>query len=205
MVSLYQVAYHQGGPDLKEALHGREALNALVARNLGVFFIGLSAVVCYLFTPYSLSFLQWHWNTPLVWATAGLAFLCAVLSLAAGIRTGETVRAGYRMELWCYLLSRVLMLVVYELFFRGLLFQFLLSATPLVAAIVFNVLWYGLAHWFSTRRDLVLSLPFGALLCYLTYASGSVYPAILLHLAVALPYEITLLTKSGLFTKNAFI
>jgi membrane protease YdiL (CAAX protease family) len=89
-----------------------------------------------------------------------------------------------------YLLLRGLFLICYELFFRGLLLSFCLSWASAPAAIVINVVLYALAHAFSTRQELLGTVPFGSLLCLLTLYAGSVWPAVIIHLLLGLPYDV---------------
>jgi len=67
------------------------------------------------------------------------------------------------------------------------------------------VVLYGLGHIYSSGKELIASIPFGLLLCYLTILNQSVYPSIILHLSIALPYEIILLLKTKPFTKKIFV
>jgi membrane protease YdiL (CAAX protease family) len=102
-----------------------------------------------------------------------------------------------------YLLLRALFLVAYELFFRAILFQFCLVWVTVPAAIAINVVLYVGAHPFSSRQELIGSLPFGLLLCGITVYTQSVIPAILLHLLMGPPYDLFLFSSLKLRAKTA--
>lgn len=92
-----------------------------------------------------------------------------------------------------YVLFRTLFLISYEFFFRGVvLFSMLIDAGE-KAAIVLNVLLYMLLHSFSNRKELIGTIPFGILLCAVTLFYQSVWPAIILHVCLALSHEIRIL------------
>ncbi len=101
-----------------------------------------------------------------------------------------------------YLAIRFLFIIGYELFFRGVLLQFCILLFEVWVAIVTNIVLYVVAHIFSSRQEFWGTIPFGALLCFTTLFSGSVWPAIFLHLLLALPYDILLLSASKFSTKT---
>jgi membrane protease YdiL (CAAX protease family) len=101
-----------------------------------------------------------------------------------------------------YLFLRGLFLVAYELFFRAILLQFCLVWLAMPAAIVINVVLYAGAHLFSTRQELIGTVPFGLLLCGITLYSQSILPAILIHLFLGLPYDLLLFSTLKLRTKT---
>lgn len=107
------------------------------------------------------------------------------LKLAAPVHGVET-----------YLILRTLFLILYEIFFRAILLHFCMQFTSVPLAIITNVALYAAAHLFSTRQELLGTIPFGVLLCLLTLHFGCVWPAVLLHLLLALPYDILILTAS---------
>lgn len=101
-----------------------------------------------------------------------------------------------------YILLRAQFLVVYELFFRGILLFACVEQVGLVIAILINILLYAIAHFNSNRKELIGTIPFGVLLSILTIWYNSVWPAVLLHLSLALSHEVTLLKKYRSFLKN---
>lgn len=101
-----------------------------------------------------------------------------------------------------YLILRALFLILYEFFFRAILFSFCLQFTSVPVAIAINVVLYTIAHLFSTRQELLGTVPFGILLCLVTLYSRCIWPAVLLHLLLGLPYDVLVLAASKFSTKT---
>jgi membrane protease YdiL (CAAX protease family) len=57
------------------------------------------------------------------------------------------------------------------------------------ASIVINTLLYGALHAFAHRKEVMASVLFGPVLCFLTIQFQALWPAIALHLFVAAFYE----------------
>jgi membrane protease YdiL (CAAX protease family) len=83
----------------------------------------------------------------------------------------------------------VLYLVGYEYLFRGLLLLGCYQAFGLWPAIVINLALYAALHLPKGLKESVATLPFGALVCYLTLETGSILPAIFLHALQAVSCE----------------
>lgn len=95
----------------------------------------------------------------------------------------------------CYLLLRVLFIAAYEVWFRGFLLQHSIQALGLFKAIGLNLVLYTLLHLVNDKKEMALCLPFGLLLCVLCVWQAAVWPAVLIHLALTLGYEIAFLRK----------
>lgn len=131
-----------------------------------------------------------HTNVLLITVTAGvIACILSINTARKALRT-VTLLVGTNNTAGTYLLLRGLFLICYELFFRGLLLSFCLAWTSIPIAIAINVVLYALAHAFSSRQELLGTVPFGALLCLLTIYSGSIWPAIIIHLLLGMPYDV---------------
>lgn len=100
-----------------------------------------------------------------------------------------------------YLLIRALFLALYELFFRAVLLSFCIAIAGVPVAILINLVLYAIAHAFSTRQELIGTIPFGLLLCGLTLFSRSIWPAVLIHLLLGLPYDVVVLSAPKSNTK----
>ena len=74
----------------------------------------------------------------------------------------------------------------YEFFFRESLMGFSAGNFTLQVAIMMNVILYAVAHLFKGRKEFLLSIPFGFLLCYLSLDSGTFLPAFGIHCVLAL-------------------
>jgi membrane protease YdiL (CAAX protease family) len=101
-----------------------------------------------------------------------------------------------------YLLLRGLFLMCYEIFFRGVLLNFCITITTVPIAVVTNVVLYAIAHTFSTRQELIGSVPFGIVLCLLTLYTRSVWPAVIIHVMLGLPYDVLILYAPKRITKT---
>ena len=129
------------------------------------------------------------------------AFIIALFTAIKTIKKGVPAHFGQeKMEK--YIFIRTIFLVVYEIFFRAVLLQVSLQFVPVPIAVAINVILYVGAHAFSTRQEFWGSLPFGVLLCWLTLFSGSVWPAVLVHALLALPYDLVLLSTAKPITKT---
>jgi membrane protease YdiL (CAAX protease family) len=142
--------------------------------------------------------------------TTKALWLTIIAAVAACIVSTATARKALRNDMpvdsstgpvGTYLFIRALFLIVYELFFRGLLLSFCLVFTSVPVAIAINVVLYAIAHAFSTRQELIGTVPFGILLCLLTLYTGSVWPAVVIHLLLGLPYDLLILTAPKHKTK----
>lgn len=75
--------------------------------------------------------------------------------------------------------------VVEETFFRGFVFGGLRSKLPFVVAAVISALLFGIAHFSPDNANAAASIQlaaFGALLAWLYERTGSLWPAIIMHL-----------------------
>jgi membrane protease YdiL (CAAX protease family) len=123
-----------------------------------------------------------------------------VLSPRLARKDALTLPAGTYIALkppgWWYLgayfLARALFITSYELWFRGFLLQLGVAHLGMVAAIVLNVALYTLLHVVNGKKEMMGCIPFGLTLCCLCLWQGSVWPAVAIHLALTLGYEMTM-------------
>jgi membrane protease YdiL (CAAX protease family) len=99
-------------------------------------------------------------------------------------------------------LSWTLYLTAYEFLFRGYLFYSCLQFTTVENAFIIGVVAYSLAHLFKSEKEFLLSVPFGGLLCYITFVTNNVWAAVAIHLALALSYDMIALQANPYFTKS---
>lgn len=88
-----------------------------------------------------------------------------------------------------YAVARVLFLITYEILLRGSVLPILIDATGAWIAILLNTVLYGLLHAFASRKEIIGSLLFGPVLCLLTIQFQALWPAITLHVLLAVLYE----------------
>lgn len=79
--------------------------------------------------------------------------------------------------------------------FRGYLLNDSIHDSGLALAIFINVIFYSLLHIVNGKDEVIACIPFGILLCCLCIWQGAVWPAIFLHLALTVPYEMRCLKK----------
>lgn len=77
----------------------------------------------------------------------------------------------------------------YEYLFRGFLFFASLEVLSLHWAIVLNIGLYAFAHWPKGWREVLGAVPFGLLLCVITYVTGNFWYAFLAHSFLAISAE----------------
>lgn len=80
-------------------------------------------------------------------------------------------------------------LLAYELMFRGFLLFSCARAFGAWPAIVINTAIYSLVHVPKNAREGLGAIPFGILLCVLTFQTGSIWIAVLVHWVMALANE----------------
>lgn len=89
-----------------------------------------------------------------------------------------------------YFSGRIAFLFLYELFFRGvLLFSLIALAGNIVSVLVNAVLYTGL-HAHSSKDELIATVPFGILSSVICIWANSIWPAVVLHITVALTAEL---------------
>lgn len=92
-----------------------------------------------------------------------------------------------------FILLRTPFLTAYEFFFRGVLLFAIADDWGESRAVTVNILLYILIHSFSGRKELIGAVPFGLLLCHITLWYQSIWPAIIIHLCLALSYDIPII------------
>jgi membrane protease YdiL (CAAX protease family) len=78
----------------------------------------------------------------------------------------------------------------YEFLFRGVLLLSTFHAWGLWPAVVINLALYSALHLPKGLKEATATIPFGALVCYLTIESQSILPAIVLHSWQAITCEL---------------
>ena len=81
-------------------------------------------------------------------------------------------------------------LTCYEMVFRGVFFFPAIDAYGLVPALVLNAVVCSIAHLLKSKREALVSIPMGLLMCYIAWVSGSFWYAAFLHTVLAVAHEI---------------
>lgn len=82
-----------------------------------------------------------------------------------------------------------LYLLAYEVLFRGILFVPLVPLIGLVPAIALNASVYALAHLPKGMKESLGAIPFGIVICLITWSTGNIWTAFLVHAVMALSNE----------------
>lgn len=91
------------------------------------------------------------------------------------------------------LLGWALYLFGYEMLFRGVLFMLLIEPLGIWPAIAINVALYSATHIPKGLDETIGAAPLGLVLCLLTYASGTIWIAVIVHIAMAWTNSLTAL------------
>ena len=93
-------------------------------------------------------------------------------------------------------------LVTYQSLFRGHLFFSLAPERNFALAVAVNGFLYAAAHIHKGLRELLLSIPFGVVMCYLVVRTGNIWPAVFCHLLLALSNDYFALRASRELSLN---
>jgi membrane protease YdiL (CAAX protease family) len=108
--------------------------------------------------------------------------------------TNRPVSPGTKFIIF-YFLVRILFICFYESWFRGFFLNDCIATFGVGWAIVLNVCLYAVLHIVNGKEEVIACFPFGVLLCCLCIWQGASWPAIALHLALTVPYEMSFLKK----------
>lgn len=90
----------------------------------------------------------------------------------------------------------ILYLAGYEFLFRGILLGSCYEAFGLWPAVAINLSLYSALHLPKGMKEAIATIPFGALVCYLTIESHSILPAIYLHSLQAVSCEMFCISRN---------
>lgn len=129
-------------------------------------------------------------------------FLLIVLAVFAGWRTShegavqrQKLSIGLVNMLPAYFIVRILFLAAYEYFFRGILLMDCINWIGIIPAIAVSTVLTVLVHVFTNRKEMVGCIPFGIVLCICTIEFNAVWPAMIIHIALSLAYELPLVKQ----------
>lgn len=191
--------HKSGGGQLKDILSGKSEPGILFTRLIaGIFFLGICTATIFvkrnlaseIFTP------AWcEYQTP-VWTLIAAAIVTGTLSASKEISPPENSNRSLPPYLpLSFILVRTLFLIVYESFFRGVMLFVMIEDLGVITAVIVNLILYVLIHWFDNREKYG-SVIMGIILCGASIYYQSVWPAILIHLSLALSHEVFLLINS---------
>lgn len=165
-------------------------------RYSGVFFYALlpSAVIFLVFDHsisfYGVSFI--NLGESLIWSAALGALVILMQSRSARQPENTKQYPQIKSDRWNTRLvvknslGWFIYLFAYEYMYRGILLFGLIDYFGTWPAIMVNTIVYSLAHIPKGNREAVAAIPFGILLCVLTLRTGTIWIAVMVHLALAL-------------------
>lgn len=101
-----------------------------------------------------------------------------------------------------FILLRTLFLIVYEIFFRGVMLFCMIEDFGIVIAVFINLFLYVFIHWHSEKKERYGSVLMGLVLCLISIYYQNVWPAIAIHLMLALSNEIGILITNRSLIKT---
>lgn len=195
--------------NLKSVLSGKGEPGVLLNRLIaGIFFFGTGTanimakrdLASDIFIP-SLS----RNESPVWMIIAVTAILIGVFSGYKKLSSSQNNTCSLPLHfLFSFLSIRTLFLILYEFFFRGVLLFVMVEDFGTTTAVIVNIILYVLIHWFN-KEERYGSVLMGGVLCGVTLYYHSVWPAIIIHLSLALSYEITLLANNKSLIKKSLI
>lgn len=199
--------HKSGGGQLKDILTGKGEPGILFTRLIaGIFFLGLCTatissqrnIASEIFTP------AWcEYQTP-VWTLIAAAIITGTLSASKELSPAENSNHSLPLFLpLSFVLVRTLFLIIYEFFFRGVMLFVMIEDLGVIPAVIINLILYMLIHWFD-KKERYGSLLMGMILCGVSVYYQSVWPAILIHLSLALSHEIFLLINNKSLIKKSW-
>jgi membrane protease YdiL (CAAX protease family) len=140
--------------------------------------------------------ISFQWNPEVTKYTAIGVGIVIVLSLISS-RTHSSLELypEVRVRFWRphilikSALSWVIYIFAYEFFYRGLLLQAFLFHLEEALAIAACTALYGLTHYHRLDRMSTLSIVWSVVSCVLVLRTGSLWPAIIIHLSLCLFVE----------------
>jgi membrane protease YdiL (CAAX protease family) len=175
-----------------------EPLYVLFQRFLGVFIFGIIPISIILFSgTKDLSAFAVAAPVPetYFWTIILSAAVVAINYFNSQTPANREMYPQIRREVWSLplvilsTLSWIIYLLSYEFLFRGFLFFASINLLGLWPAIMINTAIYSLVHLPKGIKETFGAIPFGILLCYLTFRTGSIWVAVFTHVSMAVSNE----------------
>ncbi|SRR5258705_1246046 len=201
------ISYKKGSGQLKNVLSGKGEPIRLFSRLIsGVFILGIGTVTLFAKSNVDIEIFTPVWNDyhTSVWVLIAAAI--AIGSFSAFKKLSPADNSGPFLPFYLplsFVFIRTLFLIVYESFFRGIVLFIMMEDLGAIAAIIINLILYALVHWFD-KKERYGSLLMGIILCSVSIYYHSVWPAIIIHLSLALSHEITLLINNKSLIKKSW-
>jgi len=201
-----KTGFKKNSGQLKDILSGKGKPEILFTKLLsGIFLLGFGTVTLFEKRNVDLEIFALTWNdyNTSVWMLIAVAIIIGTLSAFKKIYSSNN--SDYSLPSYLplsFVLIRTLFLIVYEAFFRGIVLFVMIEDFGLVPAVIVNVIVYALLHWFD-KKERAGSVPMGIILCSVSIYYHSVWPAIIIHVSLALSHEITILINNRSLIKKS--
>ncbi|MBT8259810.1 MAG: CPBP family intramembrane metalloprotease [Bacteroidia bacterium] len=181
--------------NLEKALQKSNGLTFLNLRHsIGILLFGVSFLCLHIEYVELLTIFN-HFSFNIVLISLILIILTVLISKSSVKKTILNINYNNRVYIGnglLYFIVRSIFLLSYEFFFRGVLLFTLIDLFGLVLAIIINTLLYVLIHAFDSKAEIIGAIPFGIVLCLLSYYSESIVLPFIIHLSLSLVYEVSL-------------
>ena len=202
-----KAGYKKNNGHLKDILSGKGETAILFTRLIsGIFLLGFGTIIISIKRDIegALFIHIYHDYETFVWIIMAAAITIGILSAFRKIYPPNS--SGHSLPLYLplsFVFVRTLFLIVYEAFFRGVMLFVMIEDFGVPAAVIINLMLYVLLHWFD-RKERYGSVVMGIILCFVSIYYHSVWPAIIIHLSLALSHEITLLINNKSLIKKSW-
>jgi membrane protease YdiL (CAAX protease family) len=202
-----KTGFKKGSGQLEDILSGKGEPGILFTRLIsGVFLLGIGAATLFIKINIDVEIFTFRWSdyTGSVWIIIAAAMIIGFLSASKKVYPANNSNHSLPSYLpLSYVFIRILFMIVYEFFFRGMMLFVMIEDLGLVAAVIINLVLYTLVHWFD-KKERYGSVFMGIILCSVSVYYHSVWPAIIIHLSLALSNEITLLINNKSLIKKSW-
>ncbi len=203
---LVRVAQKENSCDLKAILTGKGAPGILLSKLIaGILLLGIGIAGVFLSRSFNEKIFIPMINNSIVpacivIAVAGLTGLFgAEKKLSISIINLKPLSFSFPL---LFIPLRTLFLIVYEIFFRGVMLFCMIEDFGIAIAFFINLFLYVFIHWHSDKKERYGSVLMGLVLCLISIYYQNVWPAITIHLMLALSNEIGILITNRSLIKT---
>lgn len=172
---------------------------------LGILLFGL---IFYLITP-EYRFLINSFEIPnlnILLLLLGVVFISALLAFTLvkkNLKNKAEISQYSHNQGWIYFIIRIVFLISYEFFFRGVLLFFFIEINGLILAIIISTSLYVLIHIFDSKAEILGAIPFGIVLCLFSYFTNNIWAAFIIHGTLSGVYEVSMFNHLTLKTHKS--
>lgn len=200
--------YNNKSGQLSEILSGKGDLELLYCRLIiGIVFLGIADMLILeirdiesnIFIP------NWEKHQLITWlAIVTTTILGSLAAIKKVYTAGNSPRFLPHHLPLSFIFIRTFFLIVYEFFFRGVMLFVMIADLGIASAVIINLIFYVFVNW-PDKSERYSSILMGCLLCFVSIYYQSVWPAVLIHVSLALSHEITLLINNKSLIKNSWL